>query len=801
MATDSRAQALEEIIVYAEKRELSLQDTATSTAVITPERIEELNIVTLDDALLRVGNAGFTTVANGRSQQFILRGVVSGGVSPGGSTPVATLMVDGATIPNQAVGSTITNAWDLRQIEVLRGAQSTLQGRNSLIGAISVTTEEPSYENDFRGRATYGEENTWETSVAFGGPIIDDQLAYRIAAQQLESDGFVKRADGGNADEEKSTLVRGRLRIEPAALQDLRWDLSATYSDEEDGSLLVSAEDPKERIQVGDIPESTERDVFTFSSLLSYDISEQLTFVSLTAYAQLETKETDDFDALPDQGFPVSDIRVNERDQEDALQEFRLVFDNQSGLQVLGGVLFANRGADDRTRVDQTQATFALDLGSPPFGLGGLDPTFLEQTGAASGGAAAIPTPLSAPRALNDPLLAGDFVPIRSDFTFKPEFDTFALYGEAVWDVTERITLTGGLRYEREEASYKGSQVNSALEESDQQALSPEGNPALAPAVESALIADLTPLLGADEAAAVAGQALPGIIPDYSRVLEDVLVFAFGGNENALTPVSIDESETYDAFLPKLVGTYHFTDAVSGSVSVQRAYRPGGIGINPVRGGSFSFDPEYSWNYELALRSVWLEGRLLVNANVFYIDWEDQQVEVDLSSTPQDEETQNVGESELYGFELQTNYALSEAITLFASLGVVETEITKVSDENAELEGDEFPFAAKYSGSAGINYWQENGFAASLDFAFRGKSEPRLPNNSGANPAEGTTGWKNDSYILTNVRVAYNWDNFSVFVFGKNVFDENYFVNADADGGNVVMGDPRLVGAGFSFDF
>ncbi|MEM8564354.1 MAG: TonB-dependent receptor, partial [Pseudomonadota bacterium] len=568
------------------------------------------------------------------------------------------------------------------------------------------------------------------------------------------------------------------------------------------GSVLVAADNPEDRIQIADIPGFTKREVYTFSNLISYDINERLNFVSLTTYARLETQEQEDFDALPDQGFPVSDIRLNKREQDDSLQEFRLLY-TEDNFQILGGILFANRGADDVTRVEQTQSVPPLNISNlSGLGIAGLDPVYLAQTTLASNGQASIATPDTAPRILTDPILVGDFLPLGSDFTFKPEFDTFAVFGEASWDATDKITLTLGLRYEREKASYKASQVNLPLEESDLLALSLQGNPGLAPAVEQALINDLTSLLGnAQTAAQVAADATPGIVPQYSRTLEEVLVLAFGGNDNALEPVAIDESETYDVYLPKLVGTYHFTDEVSAALSVQRAYRPGGIGINPVSASAFTFDPEYSWNYELALRSIWLDNRLLVNANIFYVDWEDQQVEVDLSNTPQDEETRNVGESELYGFEVQANFAATDTISLFASLGVVETEITEVDDDSLVLEGNEFPFASGYSGSAGINYSNPAGFTATLDFAFRDDSEPRVPNNSGPDPQAGTTGLKNDDVVLTNARVAYAWDNFTAFVYGRNIFDENYLVNADGDAGNVILGDPRLIGVGFSFDF
>ncbi|MEM9056282.1 MAG: Plug domain-containing protein, partial [Pseudomonadota bacterium] len=125
---DSRP-PLEEITITAEKLDRSVQDTTTSVSVTAQEDIEALNAVDIEDVLQRVGNAGFVTVGSGRNEQFTLRGVPSQGVTPGTSTPVSTLYLDDAVVPNQVVGAAVSNLFDVRQVVVLRGAQSTVQGR------------------------------------------------------------------------------------------------------------------------------------------------------------------------------------------------------------------------------------------------------------------------------------------------------------------------------------------------------------------------------------------------------------------------------------------------------------------------------------------------------------------------------------------------------------------------------------------------------------------------------------------------------------------------------------------------
>ncbi|MEM9376503.1 MAG: TonB-dependent receptor plug domain-containing protein, partial [Pseudomonadota bacterium] len=219
---ETEAEARQEtIVVTGEKQGRSLQDTVASVDVTTADDIAALNIVDLEDVLRRVGNAGFVTTGSGRNEQFTLRGVQSQGVTGGTNTPVSTLYIDGAVVPNQAAGAAISNAWDVQQVEVLRGAQSTVQGRNSLIGAIIVNTVDPTDTFDWAARATYGNENTYELSGAVGGPIIEDQVGFRLSGQLTESDGFITRLDGSDADAEETTLLRGKLAITPAAIPDL----------------------------------------------------------------------------------------------------------------------------------------------------------------------------------------------------------------------------------------------------------------------------------------------------------------------------------------------------------------------------------------------------------------------------------------------------------------------------------------------------------------------------------------------------------------------------------------------------
>ena len=792
--TDTEQEARQEtIVVTGEKQDRSLQDTGASVDVTSAEDIEALNIVDLEDVLRRVGNAGFVTTGCGRIEQLTLRGVQSHVVTGGTNTPVSTLYIDGAVVPNQAAGAAISNAWDVEQIEVLRGAQSTVQGRNSLIGAIVVNTVDPTNEFDWAARATYGNENTYELSGAIGGPIVEDQVGFRLSGQITESDGFITRLDGSDADAEETTVLRGKLAITPSALPDLEIMLTGIYSDETDGSALVDAADPGARIQSADVATRTERELNLFSANISYDINDTFDLVSLTTFSQLTTDEGADFEGAPALPVPFTAIRFDERDSEDFQQEFRLLFETER-VRGLLGALYAERSADDQTSATQTFPIPALDLTA--LGLNDVYLGVTQQATAPFNPPAGLPiaAPATAPRLLSDPLIFGAFLPIQSDFIFQPEFQTTALFGEIEFDVTEKLTLAGGFRYEQEDADYGAGQTNILLEPDDQLAVT-TGNPGLVAAITTAVQTEYTPLVGPGNAAAIAQGAAPVIASFYPQFAQGAIAALAG--PNFLSPIALDESQSFEVFLPKAVATYDVSDTVSVSLSAQQAYRPGGIGINPVRGTAYVFDEETSWNYEIALRTQTADGRLTFNVNAFLIDWEDQQLEVTLSPTPQDTEVVNAGESELSGLEATLDYQVNDNWDVFASLGLLSTEISGddraivQADPSQSLVGNEFPFAPEYTASVGTSFRYPSGWSGTVDVNFIGESEPLLPNGQGFGA--------NDSRALVNARLGYDFnDHANVFVFGSNIFDETYLSNAAAAGGSVVVGDPQVFGIGLS---
>ncbi|MEM9530891.1 MAG: TonB-dependent receptor [Pseudomonadota bacterium] len=214
---------LDEIVVYGTKQNRDLQQTQTSVALYTPQRFDEEVLFSLDDILLRTANVSASNVQT----SFALRGINQGGVGNAGTGRTANVYVDGAPLSFDAQQG-VQSLWDVEQVEVHLGPQSTVQGRNALAGAIVMQTKDPTYDWEFLARGQVASEETRRGSFAVGGPLVDNQLAFRLAYDNQTYDAEVVEVISGIPQEfQDSELIRGKLLFEPAALPDLRVELIA----------------------------------------------------------------------------------------------------------------------------------------------------------------------------------------------------------------------------------------------------------------------------------------------------------------------------------------------------------------------------------------------------------------------------------------------------------------------------------------------------------------------------------------------------------------------------------------------
>ncbi len=724
----SSTRALEEVVVTGEKIERSLQETTTSVAVTTARQIEQQNILRLQDIYDRTANVSETYGSAG----FTIRGIANNGVSAAGSAPLATVYLDGAALPTSILYGAPTDMWDISQVEILRGPQSTLQGLNTLAGAVIIRSTDPGDEWSGRARVYGTDEDDYVYSLAAGGPLTDD-IGVRLATEYRDSDGYIRNVTRGKPENPLESLnVRGVLTWQPSALPDLQARLSFTHFEREGGYSFMYTDTKvpsffDRRTNASDYPNTGDIDIDIANLELNYELSDTLRLNSTTSFntATEHTSYDGDFTAASI-GFGTQD-----RDYDTLSQEFRLSYDTERLSGLLGAFYY------QREQVF-TNASLS-NVATPTDVIAGL----LQANGLDAGTAGMIAG------------LYGNALPaIPVDYASRGETDveTFALFGDGRWHFTERLALLAGFRWDHE--------VNTTQTASTSEFVGTYPNPNDFGAPGSPLWLAISGI----------NQAVGGFVEQAA----------------AVTPAS---RRDFDAFLPKLGVSYAITPDVNTAFVVQRGYRSGGSGENIARAIVVPYDPEYSWNYEVSLRTQWLDQRLTLNANAFYVDWNDQQVAVNFGLNAFDSHTVNAGRSHLYGFEIELAHRLTSTVDWYASLGHVRTQFDDfevVVGSFDDLSGREFPYAPKWTLGAGVNVRWQHGIGANINANYR--------SNVFTDVGAQQNNYHVSSRTVVNARVGRDGDHWGVHLVANNLFDEEYSQYDNIGLGMAVLGAPRVIG-------
>lgn len=734
-----------EIVVTGMKFDRTLQDTPESVKVYTAEQIDRQNLVSVYDLIDRTANVASTFAESG----FNIRGISSTNVSGYGFGDLATIYLDGSPLPSEAAAGGPLDLWDLEQAEILRGPQSTLQGRNALAGAIILKTADPSF--DWRGKARAmitDADGEYRLAAAIGGPIIDDVLAFRVAGELARGDGLIKnRLTGGNYALTNSEVVRAKLLFTPAGADGVQIKAAYLYDRHfgNDGRGYVFSDVPNawdNRYVLANRPTftRTSADLFTFDVTLP--VSDVFTLSSVSTYNHLKTFSTYDGE-LRAEDESYGDFATNQKIYS---QELRLTFD-AGPLQGLVGGYYSRT----KNPASDSNSTFSLD---PDADLG-LTPQVAALLQSQFG--------LPADQALGLARLARGYYPprvfISSAQRYAVDIETMALFGDASWEVVPGLKLLAGFRYDHERQKVANSNVvvlNTVLPD-----------PAAAP----------TPTLGL-------------ILQTINGLLRQQVA-----NANSAGPES---TTTYKAFLPKGGVSWEIAPDKTLSAIVQRGYRSGGSGVNPGRATTHVYDPEYTWNYELSLRTQWLDRRLTLNANAFYVDWKDQQVYVQLSDNVYDYETQNAGSSRVWGFEVESDFNVTDRLNVYGSVGYANSKFLDFQTTNGQvldLSGFEFANAPRWTWAAGLDWRHPSGFSANLNVNYRGPQFQNIRDQSGGRDVPGRT--------LVNAKVGYSNESFGAYLVATNLFDDKYYDYQYENGGRMqaLFGEPRMIGLTFEGRF
>jgi outer membrane receptor protein involved in Fe transport len=225
------APPLEEIIVTASLRERPLAAVPASITVLGQETLQAAGLQHFGDVLGLVPNLNWSG-GTSRPRFFQLRGIGELEQYQGAPNPSVGFLIDDIDLSGVGMPATL---FDTQQVEVLRGPQGTRYGANALAGLVKIKTRDAATTPDFHVEVTGAENDTWSAGMAGGGPIGSAGSAWRIAGQTFSSDGFLRNAylDRDDTNGRDETTLRGKLRWELAP--GWRADLAALYVDIDNG--------------------------------------------------------------------------------------------------------------------------------------------------------------------------------------------------------------------------------------------------------------------------------------------------------------------------------------------------------------------------------------------------------------------------------------------------------------------------------------------------------------------------------------------------------------------------------------
>ncbi|MFC3581067.1 TonB-dependent receptor [Sphingomonas hylomeconis] len=427
----------QDIIVTATKRELTLLDTPVAVSVTSAQTIEQAQIRDLNDLQSVVPSLRVAQLQSSANTNFIIRGF-GNGANNAGIEPSVGVFVDGVYRSRSA--AQITDLPNLKRVEVLRGPQSTLFGKNASAGIISVVTAEPSFEFGGAAEATYGNYNAVVLKADVTGPI-SETLAFSLAGNYNRRDGYVKDlALNDDTNNRNRYGFRGQLLFQPSST--IKFRLIGDYDKIDEnccavGNIIDGPTGNAVRALGGQIDSANpfSNRVYTnrastnniknygISLQADFDLTDQLTLTSISSYRGVKLRTNQDSD------FTSADIigaNANRTDIDTYTQELRLAsnFDGPFNF-LLGGFLFHEKINVEDDLVQGTQFRQYVNLLSNN----------------------AIPT---VEAILGVPV--GTFFPAGTGLfdKFRYRDNSYSIFGQADYEITDGLTFTAGLNYTRD---------------------------------------------------------------------------------------------------------------------------------------------------------------------------------------------------------------------------------------------------------------------------------------------------------------------------------------------------------------
>ncbi|XBQ16534.1 MAG: TonB-dependent receptor [Oceanicaulis sp.] len=777
--TDTPVLTTDVIVVTAQKREQSLAEVPIAVTAYGEDRLNTLGIEQFDEL------SDFVPGLEVQEQSpnnpgFVIRGITSDDGAATGEARVAVFQ-DGVSI-SRARGAYV-ELFDIERVEVVKGPQATLFGRGALIGAINVIQNKADLDAyTASAEVTIGDYERFEARGHVNMPVTDT-FALRLAGAHKQRDGYVENLLGGEAmNGVELSAVRASARWEPTSTFTL--DVIANYqTDTPEGgtSFRSNTLPPLPGVPVGEpwdpaalstfggfeggAPLGIDRQVYGVTALADYVINDAWSLSSISGWRAFESLEVFDPDGSGAELLVVAEDATGRQWS----QEVR--FDYDAGGPVTGflGASYLYESGQQRIPLAVNprvvQAVFAPQIAaavSQPVSAIEAGLGLFSVPNAAGFDNPFDPTPIFVPG-----VLPGFINPALAQFITLPEFyleetanfgDTtaFDIFGDVTWAATDRLDLTAGLRWTREEKEasvYSGSTA--------------PGSP----------VTGFTP----------GGMLFLPPTPGGQRV--------YSGERS------------FDDVTWRLAAHYEVSDVLNVWASYARGRRPDVISFDSASPDLFTVAPaELVDNYEIG--GFWTWDAATLQASVFYSEYQNFQTnrfDPNLVTFV----TDNAGRATQYGFEGQFDAQLNEIVSVFATYAYNSAEFddTDESGNVQQLAGNSFRLSPDHAASLGLLAEFELPVGRlSLIPTWSWQSDVFFDNDNDLNDAvqDETQG----DYGIVDFKIRYDapQDRFYAVAFVENLLDEKYIIDAGNTGDSFglptfIAGSPRMAGLRVGAEF
>ena len=778
-----QAKVLDTVKVTAQGREQELKDVPIAVAVVDEAMIDNLQATNLGDLDgfipgLEISSSSIT------QPRYSIRGISTGDFGVG-TDPAVGVYIDGVYAARSGGAMLAFN--DVERIEVLKGPQGTLFGRNTAAGAISIVTKRPTMQNEGNASIRIGNDGLINVYGLYNLPVTDSS-ALRISYTANESDGWLEDDATGemlNPEENWASKIAWRTKFGTGTVLDISWDheevnqlarpvigivplnpypYPANFPADPDTYL-----DPFEAPVYNDVVGNRESRVFNGVTLQLYHGFEWASMTYSAAYRGFDTVNREDEDGTNRINLYLDTANVE--DNSSFYQELK--FNGMAGsVDWVAGASWYSEDAKQTSYVnaftDSIDTLYYNLIGFPLFSA-------MEQTLVGYG----VPATVLG-QTWSEPMYnTGDFTAV-------------AAFGDAIWHVNDRLNLTFGLRYTRDEKEF--SWFNGAR---------------VAPDLDATLA-----FLASPAAQGFLQQfyaQLDMIDPQLKYLYTSDVIFnysAFPGIEGN----TITKKNSWSDISPRFVADYRINDEIMVWGSYTNGYKAGGF--NSVEINS-QFDNEDVDNLEIGMKGAWADIGLSVNTSIFnYVYNDKQSIRLDndnASGVPQ--YLVDSSDEEAFGWDLQVIWQATEGLGLmFSSQYIDQSYKDYITSDGVDLSGEPTGLPL-WSFAAGGNYTWLFSDASKLEFgvmhSYRDGSRCNSDSQNQGSCQVSPNFTVGEDQNRTDARLQWTSaeDRWSAGVYVQNAFDNRYIggvggLTRDVFGTtHATISEPRTYGAEFKLKF